>query len=361
MNFTNIESMNTSSTRPTSGAMALFDKYAGLSKSIEETRKKNAQLQTELESIHQNIQRTKEEQEKMKEETKHEQSEYARFQKQTKEIKVHMMEIARTKKQAKQMEQSSKDRLQSAKSAVKQERIDFLKKCSEFRKSCERMRISAAEVLPAKLTNRYYNLQFSQSDCSCSEEEQDGTSFPLADEKYNGAPTSICEPISCEDSTISSLNDDCFPLAHDAVFTETPEFSSIQDKLLKRNKDACSIDDSTAIPYVQNYQIMSRMKRRRRKCKQSADDTELTQANEKYKDSEDAQKQAKRGLEDAKQDHRQASKRAEERIKKLEQQRKQLERVTQDVEALEQQIAQTKEETVAMKRVETSSYAENGT
>ena len=343
--------MNTSSTRSTSGAMALFDKYAGMSKCIEETRKDNTQLQTELESIHQSIQLTKEEQIEMEEQIKQEQLEYARFQNQIKEVKTQTMELAQKKKHAMQIEQSSKDKLQSVKSTVEQERIDFLTRCSEFRKSCERMRISAADVLPAKSTNRYYNFQFSQSDCSHSEE--DDNSFPLDDEKYNGAPTSIFEPTSCEDSTISSLNDD--------NLTENTEDNAFQDKELQRNNDRCSTDDSTEIPYVENFQIMSRMNRPRKKEKKTVDDTDMIQANEKYKECTDARKQAKRGLEDAKEDHRQSSKRAEERIKKLEQQRKQLERVTKDVNTLEHQISQMKEEEVAMEEIKTNNPAENGT
>ena len=129
-------------TRP--GAMSLLDKYASINSSIEDARRRVAEVRTSLERTNEKIHSLREERNGMLAKTEAAKADRSSIEAGLKRIKGEQRTKQLEKDGVQREHQLAKTTFDGARRRIDQERLDFLERCREFRASCKRMRVAAS-------------------------------------------------------------------------------------------------------------------------------------------------------------------------------------------------------------------------
>jgi hypothetical protein len=121
------------------GAIHLLEKYTALNRSMDDARCENVRIQSEKETIRQEIDRLKQERVDMEAQTVQARD----------ETRLHS-DVQDALRKCKEVESSH------AQALLEQERLDFLEQSRDFRTTCKRMRLSASKVGHDVATSRAF-------------------------------------------------------------------------------------------------------------------------------------------------------------------------------------------------------------
>lgn len=126
------------------GAMGLLDKYAQINSSIEDARRRVAEVRSNLERANDKIHNLREEKNGTLVEIETAKSETSQLESDLKEAKAtHRSKLAE-KDRVEREHRLAKSEYDGVRSMIDDERNSFLERCREFRASCKRMRVAAS-------------------------------------------------------------------------------------------------------------------------------------------------------------------------------------------------------------------------
>lgn len=130
--------------RPGGGAMSLLDKYASINASIEDARRRVAEVRSNLDECNQNIQSLVEERSGMEAETEQAKKDMSRLKAELKEAeKMHQTKLAE-KERVEKDQRLAKSEYDKMNRFIEDERMEFLERCREFRSSVKRLRVASS-------------------------------------------------------------------------------------------------------------------------------------------------------------------------------------------------------------------------
>jgi len=135
-----------SSSTAQAGAINLLEKYTLLNRGMDDARRENARIQSEKESIHQQIERLRLERVDMEEQTVQAREDTITLNKDIQDALTKYAEVEDRHAQALLAKMEARRQLEFAKQNVEEQRQDFLGKSRDFRTTCKRMRLSASAV-----------------------------------------------------------------------------------------------------------------------------------------------------------------------------------------------------------------------
>ena len=124
--------------------MSLLDKYASINSSIEDARRRVAEVRSKLERSNDKIQELREGRNGMLEEADHAKMEQSRIEADLKEAKKDHRTKLSEKDRAQREHRLAKSQHDGMRRRIDDERMGFLERCREFRASCKRMRVAAS-------------------------------------------------------------------------------------------------------------------------------------------------------------------------------------------------------------------------
>ncbi|KAL7543287.1 hypothetical protein ACHAXR_012605 [Thalassiosira sp. AJA248-18] len=125
------------------GAMSLLDKYSSINSSIEDARRRVAEVRSNLERSNEKISNLREERDGMLVETEAANLEKLRIQADLNEAKGEHHSKLSEKDRMRREHQLAKSEHDGMRRRTDDERMEFLERCREFRASCKRMRVAA--------------------------------------------------------------------------------------------------------------------------------------------------------------------------------------------------------------------------
>ena len=128
------------------GAIHLLEKYTALNRCMDDARSENARIQSEKETIRQEIERLEQERVDMEAQTVQARDESSTLHKDVQDALVKCTELEKRHAQALLEKMEARRQLDLAKTLVEQQRQDFLEQSRDFRTTCKRMRLSASAV-----------------------------------------------------------------------------------------------------------------------------------------------------------------------------------------------------------------------
>ena len=124
--------------------MSLLDKYASINASIEDARRRVAEVRSNLDECNQNIQSLVEERSGMEAETEQAKKDMSRLKAELKEAeKMHQTKLAE-KDRVEKDQRLAKSEYDKMNRFIEDERMEFLERCREFRSSVKRLRVASS-------------------------------------------------------------------------------------------------------------------------------------------------------------------------------------------------------------------------